>query len=53
MKLLEVTKNKTTSDGNGQNVPHLQISEVVLVYCNIVNNNYQHDSRVSYTFAPY
>ena len=33
-------------------VPHLEISEVVLIHCNIVNNNYEHDSRVLYTFAP-
>ena len=31
---------------------HLQIAEVVLVHCNIVNNDYQHDSRVLYTFVP-
>ena len=33
-------------------MPHLEITEVVLVYCNIVNNNYQQDSRVLYTFIP-
>ena len=31
---------------------HLQITEIVLVHCNIVNNDYQHDSRVLYTFIP-
>ena len=52
MKLLESTKNKITKDKNGENVPHLEITEVVLVHCNIVNNDYQHDSRVLYTFVP-
>ena len=41
-----ITKNK-----NRENVPHLKSTEVVLVHCNIVNNNYQQDSRVLYTFA--
>ena len=52
MKLLGSTKNKITKDKNGENVPHLEITEVILVYCNIVNNDYQQDSRVLYTFAP-
>ena len=52
MKLLGSTKNKITKDKNGENVPHLQIIEVVLIHCNIVNNNYQYDSRVLYTFVP-
>ena len=52
MKLLESTKNKINKDANGENVPHLEISEVVLVHCNIVNNDYQQDSRVLYTFVP-
>ena len=34
------------------NVPHLEITEVVLIHCNIVNNDYQQDSRVLYTFVP-
>ena len=42
------SKNK-----NGENVPHLEITEVVLVHCNIVNNDYQKDSRALYTFVPY
>ena len=45
MKLLGSTKNKITKDKNCENVPHLEINEVVLVHCNIVNNNYQKDSR--------
>ena len=52
MKLLGSTKNKLTKDKNGENVPHLEITEVVLVHCNIVNNDYQQDSRVLYTFVP-
>ena len=52
MKLLRSTKNKITKDKNGENLPHLEITEVVLVDCNMVNNDYQHDSRVLYTFVP-
>ena len=52
MKLLGSTKNKITKDKNGENVPHLEITEVVLVPCNIVNNDYQQDSSVLYTFGP-
>ena len=52
MKLLGSTENKITKDKNGENVPHLEITEVVLVPCNTVNNDYQQDSRVSYVFVP-
>ena len=52
MKLLGGTENKITKDKNGENVPHLEITEVVLVHCDIVNNYYQQDSRVLYTFVP-
>ena len=45
MKLLGSTENKITKDKNLENVPHLEIIEVVLVHCNIVNNGYQQDSR--------
>ena len=41
MKLLGSAENKITKDKNGENAPHLQITEVVLVHCNIVNNDYQ------------
>ena len=51
MKLLGSTENKIAKDKNGENVPHLEITEVVLVHCNMVNNDYQHDSRVLYTFV--
>ena len=52
MKLLGSTENKITKDKNGENVPHLEITEVVLAHCNIVNNDYNQDSRVFYTFVP-
>ena len=39
MKLLGSTKNKITKDKNGENVPHIEITEVVLVHFNIVNND--------------
>ena len=52
MKLLGSTENKITKDKNGENVPHFEITEVVLVHCNIVNNDHQHDSTVLYTFVP-
>ena len=50
MKLLESTKNRITKDKNGENVPHFEIAEVVLVHVNTVYNDYQQDSRVLYTF---
>ena len=53
MKLLGSTKNKITKDKNGENVPLPEITEVVLVHCNMVNNDYQQDSRVLYTFIPF
>ena len=52
MELLGSTENKITKDKNGENVPYLEIKKVVLVYCNIVNNDYQEDSSVLYTFLP-
>ena len=51
MKLFASTKSKITNDKNGENVPHLEITEVILVHYNIVNNDYQQDSRVLHTFA--
>ena len=50
-KLLGSTENKITKDKNAENVPHLEITEVVLVNCNIVNNDYQQDSRNLDTFV--
>ena len=52
MKLLGSTESKTTKDKNGENVPHLEIVEVILVHCNLVNNDYQQNSRILYTFVP-
>ena len=52
MKLLRSAENKITKTKNGENVPHYEITEVVLVHCNIVNNDYQQDSIVLYTFVP-
>ena len=51
-KLLGSTKSKINKDKNSENIPHLEITEVILVHCNIVNNDYQQDSRVLYTFVP-
>ena len=51
MKLLGSTKSKITKDENGENVPHLEIIEVVLIHCNIVSNDYHQNSRVLYTFV--
>ena len=52
MKLLGSTKSKITKDKNGENVSHLEIVELVLIHCNLVNNNYQQNSRILYTFVP-
>ena len=52
IKLLGITKRKVTKNEIGENVPNLEIIEVVLVSCNIVNNNYQQNWRVLYTFTP-
>ena len=52
MKLLWSFKNKITKEKNGENLLHLEITEVVLLHCSIVNNGYQQDSRVLYTFLP-
>ena len=40
IKLLGSTENKINTDEKGENVPHLEITEVVLVHCNIFNNDY-------------
>ena len=52
MKLLGSTESKITKDKNSENVPHLEIVELVLVHCNLVNNDYQQDSRILFTFVP-
>ena len=48
MKLFGITKNKINKNKNGENVPHLEITEVVLSIMII----YQHGSRVLYAFFP-
>ena len=53
MKLLGSTKSKITKDKIGENVRQLEITEVVLVHCDIANNDYQHDSIILYTFIPH
>ena len=50
--MLGSTENKITKDKNGENAVHLEIKKVVLVHCDIANNDYQQDSRVLYTFVP-
>ena len=52
MKLLGSTESKITGEKNGENVPHLEIAELVLINFNIVDNSYQQNSRILYTFAP-
>ena len=51
MKLLGGAESKITKDKNDKNVPHLEITELVLVHCNIVNNDYQQDSIILHTFV--
>ena len=51
-KLLGSTKNKITKNKKGENLSYLEIIEVILFHYNIVNNDYQHNSRVLYTFVP-
>ena len=52
MKLLGSTENKITKDKNCQNVPYLEITDVAVILCNIVSNDYEQDSRVFYMFVP-
>ena len=52
MKLLGSSVSKINEDKNGENVPHLKIVGLVLVHCNIVNNDSQQDSMIFYTFGP-
>ena len=52
MKLLGSTVNKITKDKNGENVLHLEVVELVLIHCNLVNNDYQQDSKILFTFVP-
>ena len=52
MKLTGSTKSKITENENDENIPNLEITEIVLIHCNIIDNNYQRNSRVLYTFVP-
>ena len=51
MILLGSTESKITKDKSGENVPHFEIVELVLIHCNLVNNTYQQNSRILYTFV--
>ena len=51
MKLLGSTESKITGEKNGENIPHLEVAELVLIHCNIVDNSYQQNSRILYTFV--
>ena len=52
MKLLGNTKKDVDKDKDGENVPKLESAEVVLVLCNLVKSDYQHTSKVLFTFVP-
>ena len=52
VKLLGSTKSKKTKDEEGERMPRWEITEVVLIHCNFVNNDYQQDSRVLHIFVP-
>ena len=52
MKLLGSIKKDVDQDKDGEDVPKLESVEVVLVHCNLVNNNYQQASKVLFTFVP-
>ena len=52
MRLLGSTKKNVDSDKNSENVPKLESVEVVLVHCNLVKNDYQHSSKVLFSFVP-
>ena len=52
IKLQGTTKIRITKHKNGDKVPRLEITEVALIHCNVVNNSYQQNLRVLYTFVP-
>ena len=52
MKLLGSAESKITKEKKAENVPRLEVVELVLVHCNLVNNDYQQDSRILYAFVP-
>ena len=51
MRLLGSTKKDVDADKNSENVPKLESVEVVLVHCNLVKNDYQHSSKVLFSFV--
>ena len=51
MELRRNTKSKITKDKNGEHVSNLEITEVVLLHCNIVNIDYYQNSKVLYVFV--
>ena len=52
MKLIGSIKSKIIKDKNNKNIPYLEITHVVFLHCNFVNNSYLQNSRVLYTFVP-
>ena len=52
MRLLRSTKKDVDKDENSEIVPKLESVEVVLVHCNLVKNDYQHSSKVLFSFFP-
>ena len=52
MKFLRTTESKITGQKNHENLPHLEVVELVLIHCNIVDNSYQQNSSILYTFVP-
>ena len=52
MKLLGSTKKDVDSYKNSENVPKLESAEVILVHCNLVKNDYEHTSKVLFSFVP-
>ena len=53
VKLFGKTKSKITKNENADNVPNLENTEIILVHCNVANNNYQQNSRGLHTCAPH
>ena len=52
MKLLGSIESKLTKNKNAENIAHLELVELVLMHCNLINNDYQQDSKILYTFVP-
>ena len=52
MRLFGITKNDADQDEDGEEMLKLESAEVILVHCNLVNNNYQQTSKVLFTFVP-